>query len=161
MKTLQLSRNKWYTKVFFAGMEICAKFTRKTYLINWYNHRDNLCHFIRTIVVYIPLIILAHLATIGAMLGALVILPIRFWGVGNLAEFARFGLLGIGTVIGSFFLIAYVYENWHIIREWFGIKKKQIPKEPKIKEPSFLKIWGHYLKEKKDNNLCALIEFKD
>jgi uncharacterized membrane protein len=63
---MNLDKRSWFVQLFFVALRIWLKFKNPRYeTVDQYLKRTNLCHFMRTIFVSAPLVILAHLALLG------------------------------------------------------------------------------------------------
>lgn len=77
---MELDRNCWYVRLFFWSLEIVDEFTDGNRVYDAEKEGTNLCPFMRTILICMPLIFLLHAVVIAAAVYALTALPIRLFG---------------------------------------------------------------------------------
>ena len=78
---MDLNPQSWYVRWFFWSLGILDAFLDNGER-RWYmeRHGTNLCFFLRTIVLYTPLILLLHAVVYGVALAALTIVPVLIFG---------------------------------------------------------------------------------
>lgn len=79
-KRIALDEANWKVRLFFWSLGVCGKFTG--YENNWkYTEQTNLCHFMRVICFYMPLVVVMHLLLAAGTLAVAVVMPIDLFGV--------------------------------------------------------------------------------
>jgi hypothetical protein len=147
---MTLDSNNWYVRLFHWSLKTCDGFTDR-YTAYRYEGRTNLCHFMRVILVYMPLVWLIQILTHIATIGVLIILPIRLFGF----QIYVIGLLEI--LIGSVVSVV----GYHLIRHIFLARRKQRQRRvsDELHEPTFIHVVVAWIKAK-EKKICPIIEFK-
>lgn len=103
---MNLDNNNRMTRLYLWSLGIVSKFLDRRYYEDKYNERTNLCHFVRVIFLYMPLILLVQVLMILFSILAVVLLPIYLFGAGW-----YFGTtIGAGIVVGAIFIIRWNKE---------------------------------------------------
>ncbi len=96
-------------RLFAWSIGICEKFGQDPEERQAYRERlteTNLCTFVRVILVYVPLVLFAQATTVGALIWATLVLPIRLFGLGGYLLTLAAIALSIITLVGLCFLIS-------------------------------------------------------
>lgn len=154
---MTLNKTDWKVRLFLWSLEV-----RNEFIYDWREYRfkkgTNLCHFVRVICFYMPLIFLLHLVLLAEAVVVGVVLPIYF-----------FGLTAYAFTVGG--IAALVLTIWGLTRLARKAKRQEeavveppvhIPvKVEKVKVekgPSVWAILAAYLKAAKEK-VCPLISF--
>lgn len=113
---------------------------------DYLNEGTNLCHFVRTLTVTTPAVIILQLVTYGMLIAAIFVQPFRIFGVGGPLTF-----VGLIAFVGVVVLLASAYQLY---------KKKKAPPSDIPPEPTFTSVLKDYVKAKK-SKICPLISWKD
>ncbi len=157
---LKLNRDLWHVRWFFWSLSIVDEFfeTSRSY---YAEDGTNLCYFMRVTLIYAPIILLLHVILVGIFFFSIITLPIYlFGGVGYGLTVGTIAIIIVGVILLNKFtesLAEYLKERERRKRENSSLKKKDTVK--KDKGPSFLKIVGIYIVEKKRKYLCPSITF--
>ena len=149
---MDLNRNKWYVRWYFWSLEICEEFTEN--YGNWMDKEQNgtnLCAFMRTILIYAPLILLFHAVVYAGALAIVTILPIYLFGLKGYG-------LGVGVLVG-FYIFVFLAISLGV---WLRNKQKSgsLTKKQAVvnSDPSFVCVLGRWVVAKK-RRICPLITF--
>ena len=115
-----ITKESYWYRVFTWCLKLCSKFLDKD-LVWKYRNGSNLCHFMRVIFIYSPLILLSQLLTVFITLGILLYVPIIWFGA--LSWFGLIFLITAGTVL----IVAFCYlmdKNAERIKYWYREKEK-------------------------------------
>ena len=74
---VNLSKDDWRARMFFWSLDIWEEFFQ---LYTGCGERTNLCHFVRVICVWMPLVLILHLALAAAAIMGVTVLPITLFG---------------------------------------------------------------------------------
>lgn len=142
-----IDKENWMGKLFFWALGICEAFTEKD-LIERFSKKTSKCHFLRVLVVYLPLILLAQLL---------------FWTYAGLLLFAvpiyGFGFVGFlkatGAVLGGIVAVVVILVAWGGCME---IKERICEKNMQKSTATFWMLVVEWLKEKKEG-ICGEVIF--
>lgn len=151
---MEFQDNSRQARLFFWSLGIWDEFTEKE--SQWlFGRGTNLCHFVRVICFYMPLVFFLHLLLVAAAIFLIVVLPFIWFGWKN---------IGIVTGGGSIIIIAivavFVLVGW--LRSHKPATASKIDRQPvasqATKEPGFLKIiwlWAVAVKKR----ICPEVHF--
>jgi hypothetical protein len=80
---MELNRSVWYVRLFFWSLRIWGAFRNDDHRYDVYEMEKrgtNLCFFVRVMIVYMPLVLLTHVAFVVAAVASLTVLPIYLFG---------------------------------------------------------------------------------
>jgi len=153
---MNLDTKQWYVRWFFWSLGIWDEFceTYETHDVEL--NGTNLCFFVRTIVLYVPLVIITQAFTFVLCLLAFVVFPIMMFG-------SRHYAYGIGTIltivtilVGGTFLYGYVQDKKDAKRNWFDRARRT----SSASGPSFGKVlWSWVVAQKQ--KVCPMITFSN
>ena len=110
---MELKSNRWYVQWFFLSLHIMRRFTGKDEEWRYKRQGTNLCQFMRVTLIWAPLIVLLNVVMYGLVLGAIVIVPLR--------EFGVWGTLSIfGVILAIILAIAvFIFLIWgaHVLKD--------------------------------------------
>ena len=152
---MDIDITKWYVRIFFWSLGIWDKFWEDWNTGPQYTKGTNLCHAIRVTFVWMPLVLMLHVALILTALFVLIFLPLHYfeWTL-YLPIIKVAGLIGIALVI---IILAAVLLTKLI--DMIEERKKRSPeKEEKSNDPSIWKIMGIWLADK-DKRICRILTF--
>ena len=163
---MNLDRKSWHVRLFFSSHGICDKFTgfdRNWYYDDfdrsWYydDESTNLCHYVRVILLYAPLVFLAHLIFLAAALYVLILLPFQLFGTGY------WYAIGIIAALAALAGIAvWFHRRWEFVwSKKHEEKTSQPTPEPepvKVKRPGFFEVLWNYLIAVKQK-ICPTVNF--
>lgn len=160
---MDLNKNAWYVRLFFFALDAVDEFFDRGFTAHRYKRGTNLCHFVRTICFYLPLVILCHLWLVAIFIVSLTLFPIRVFGWKWYAiTIGTIGLI-VGIVIGGIKLLEF-WEN-RLLRE--SGKKSEQPSDKPAKKisvnkeltgPSFASILWEWLVANK-KKICPQVNF--
>jgi hypothetical protein len=79
---IKINQQSWHAKLFLFSTSVWSQFRYEDERLVWRNHhRTNLCFYLRVILVWLPLVALAHAAFLMLAFFALIRLPIRLYGL--------------------------------------------------------------------------------
>ncbi len=78
---MTLNEHLWYVRLFFWSASICDEFTEGNMKWRARERGTNLCQFLRVIMVYMPAILLLHIALYGSAIVAITAMPIYLIGM--------------------------------------------------------------------------------
>ena len=159
---MELSRKKWYVRLFFWSLDIWSEFKDESSHQN-YGQRmgTNLCFFMRVILVYMPVVLLLHAAILISLVASLTVVPIYFFGA------LKFFLILVAFlfVIGSVLLIKayrrrFVPREFSLIMDQFTIPEELLINQTTKKTNSigFFKVLKEYIIATK-MKICPSIQF--
>ena len=147
---MRLNLNQWHVKLYFWCLDVWDSFQEN------YTTRDraNLCQYIRTIFVWMPLTLAAHIGFVLFTFYVLLYYPgTHFGAVGTIS-----GYFTVALIIGAFILYFKVEDK---------LKERRLKKEEQAsadvvekeeKAPGFIEIvWLYLVTTKK--KFCPTIEF--
>lgn len=156
---MTLNERLWYVRLFFWCLSIQDEFTEGNAEYRVRRHGTNLCHFLRVILVYTPIIFLLHLVLYGGAVAAITYVPMSLMGLGWYFAVA----IAIACLVGIIYAIKW-YRRWQLNRP----AKTQSRAEaqpvqaaaatPKPTSPSFGSlVWQFIVAQKR--RVCPLINF--
>ncbi|MFZ2484641.1 MAG: hypothetical protein WAX80_01675 [Minisyncoccia bacterium] len=160
---MDLDRELWYVRWFFWSLDIWDDFNDNN--TQWkYRNGTNLCHFMRVIFVWCPLVLLLHLVLYASAIVVVTALPIYLYGGTSYAWV-------IGTIVATCvsIIVAKRFLKWveveevpHRIKQiYVGLATRIVnssPSKPVKTEPSFLKVILEYIVAAK-KKICPTITF--
>lgn len=124
---------------------------RDTNQVDRYRHGTNLCHFVRVIAAYVPLVTACRLLAVAAIPWAALVYPTRLFGI---AGYGYFWLWVAGVALVGLFVWA-VGASIGFFRSAIVAARKKRPE----KLHSALDVTLAYIKARKQR-ICPLIEFR-
>lgn len=155
---MTLNERLWYVRLYFWSASICDEFTEGGMEWRARERGTNLCQFLRVIVVYMPAILLLHVALYGGAITAITAVPIYLMGM--VWYFAVAG--AVALIIGIVYAIKW-YRRIQLrgaARNEAGTETKPAPvatPQPAT-SPSFGSIVWQWLVAQKQR-VCPLINF--
>jgi uncharacterized membrane protein len=154
---MNLNTEQWYVRWFFWSLGIWEEFNETYQAHSVEINGTNLCFFVRTIVLYVPVVLLSHAIAFGLCLLAFVVAPIMMFG-------GRYYAYGVGAIVaivavlfGAVFFYEYVQNKKDAKREWNG---QRVRRTPSAREPSFGKLlWDWAVAQKQ--KVCPMITFSN
>ena len=135
---MDLNITKWYVRLFFWSLGMWDRFWHGWDTGHRYEQRTNLCHFVRVICVWMPLVLALHVALGLATAFVLVALPIRFFGWGTyLPTLMVLGLIAV--LVGAIILAVVILKAWQRGRE--RKEKQPRPYTPRVRKEREPGIW--------------------
>ncbi len=162
---MEFNTNQWHVKLYFWCLGVSDAF------LNTYTdkHRSNLCHYIRTIFVWMPLALTVNIAFWLYVFYVLIYFPLTNFGVVNAGKV--YGIVGFVTFvcIGSARLFSFVANKLAERRRerrqaalaewWDGTTSSGAAAEKEEKGPGFIEVIWLYLVSMKQK-VCPTIEFR-
>jgi uncharacterized membrane protein len=157
---MELNRNQWHVKFYFWCLDVWDAFL-ETYTDR---HQSNLCQYIRTIFVWMPL---AFAMNVGLLLYALYVLfyyPLTRFGV--IGSFK--GYVTVTLIVGTIYLFFYMKkkraerlreQRWAHERATDVNSNDDEAEEKEKRGPGFIEVIWLYLVAMKQK-VCPMIEFK-
>ena len=138
--------------MFFWSLGIWNEFTERNeaYHVAW--RGTNLCHFVRVICLYLPLVFLLYVGTLAATMFTLIVLPIELFGG------SAYVLIVVSATFVTVLIIAAVRHR-RVARErrWESVPTRA-PSSPR--RPSFVSVvWQGIVATKR--HVCPLITFAE
>ena len=164
---MELNKNRWYVQWFFLSLRIVDRFTggQDEYWHAEGGHATNLCQFMRVTLIWAPLVVALNLTVYGLVLGALIFVPLYYFGLtGSLTIYGVIlALLASASVL--VFLIWVAIRLTSVIRDGsselaYVLRKRKERKaaERAGKGPSFGSlIWQYAVAVKR--RVCPIITF--
>ncbi len=160
---LYINKESWHAKLFFWSLIIWLKFKEGQRLtpedLRLYYPRTNLCLYIRTIVVWMPMVLALHAVLLVAAVYAIVILPIRYFGWSYASFWGFWVVLGTGA-FGGGMLSSYFWNRisrWRRRRRDFHRHKRaSLDPDQGLSGIQVASAWVAARKEK----ICPFISFK-
>lgn len=81
---LNIREKTWHAKLFRFTINLISKFAGKEYLKWKFEGSTNICHYIRTLVVYLPLLLLAHIVPVIYLIYVVFFYSIQTFGIVNI-----------------------------------------------------------------------------
>jgi hypothetical protein len=94
---MELDKRQWYVRWFFWSLMLWDEFREDETSWQFENNGTNLCHFIRVILVWAPLVVVLHLLVYGSAIAVLTAWPIYLFGF----SWYMAALLAIAIVVGA------------------------------------------------------------
>lgn len=173
---MDLDKRQWYVTWFFVSLAVLDKFRGRT---SWdsdldrYRNGTNLCHFIRVILLWTPLVYGFHILVYGTAIAILTYWPIRLFGFNGYVA----TIIGIVTFVIVVVAVAFVLQG--LVNAVAFIRDKQderaeerarqesdsdedvpAPQPARVRQgPSFGEVLWNYLVAVKQK-VCPIINFK-
>ncbi len=149
---MNLPKERWYSKLFFASTEIVDAFVHRGYYAWRFEKGTDICHFMRTIFVYAPAVLLLHLLVALEILAATIVVPLCYLGVGGYS----IAILYTGILAG---IMCGLYKLTSSVVAGIGSLGNKIEEKRRSRQgPSFWKLTGEWLYAQK-RKVCPLINF--
>jgi len=164
-KAMEIDQNSWHAKLYFWCLSIWARFKSGDHSERYYwrfSQKTNLCLYIRSIVIWMPLVVLLHLLLLVYAIGVLSI-PLFTFGWGYIYFLAS---IVIATA-GIYLWVRYLHEKPKSELDYQKLYKEREEKERKRerkmalkanKPPSFTEVLIEWIKAKK-SAICPIIDF--
>lgn len=151
---MDLNRQKWYVRWYFWSLEICDEsLDRGDTSERVVENGTNLCAFMRTILIYTPLILLFNALVYAATLATITVLPIYLFG------FKGFGLSWGGlAVLGVSIYLIVLFVMWRKNKRRSRALVEKKAANTDAASPSFHRVVGQWVMAKK-RKVCPLITF--
>jgi len=144
---ITLDANTWHARLYFWSLDLVGEFSEYSYG-DRFKESTNLCHYVRTICFYMPLILLVNILFCLSVLFTFVVLPIYL--------FSFTGYLSAVVFVLGVVLVVLTYKKSKAFMETTrGVKPKQMSSK---KEPGFATLmlgWVVAVKKK----VCPIINF--
>lgn len=128
---MDIKKENTLYRLFMWCLGICDKFTDK-YLSSRYRNQTNLCHFVRVIIFYTPMILAFHLLVLGSVIGVL-ILPFFLFSLEAVGAGLLVLIMGVLGIFAVGFIISKLSnfpktenETWKLVKEFAKAKKAKI-----------------------------------
>jgi len=106
---IRINEEIWYNRIYLFALEIWYNF--KATEIPWrFENGSNLCMYIRTLIVWLPLTVILHLTTAALCIFTLFVFPSHLFGWG----YAKFWT---GCVVFVALLVSAIY-TWQKSEDW-------------------------------------------
>lgn len=169
---MMIRKGSWHYHLFRFGTKLVdILFANKYGVSGHYESRfqngTNLCHYMRVIMVYVPLMFLLWGSVAAFGIYALVISPIQLFGltgVLNTLYVVGIVVMAIAAIIGVLWVIGAISDFCK--SAWYDWQRSRRTAEPKLEEPkedkgpSFLDLAIEWVIAKK-KNICPLISFNE
>ncbi|HEX5774856.1 MAG TPA: hypothetical protein VFY28_02755 [Candidatus Paceibacterota bacterium] len=171
---MDLDKRQWYVTWFFVSLAVLDKFRGRTWWdsdLDRYKNGTNLCHFIRVILLWTPLVYALHILVYGTAIAILTYWPIRLFGfngyIATIIGIVTFVVVVVGAAFalqGLVSLLAYIRSNQHerAVERAKQESDKDVPapQPAKVRHgPSFGEVLWSYLVAAKQK-VCPIINFK-
>lgn len=162
---ITLDRSVWHTRLFFWTLDVCDYFLNKKYygnmgyysMANRYSCGTNLCHYVRVITVYLPLVLATHLLLVASTIYVLLLLPIRLFGALGYA-FSILHIFGaLLALIIAFTILAFGVVGLGKAKD-ITVKVIETRRKLPDDQPSAVELIKLWVKAKKQK-ICPLISF--
>ena len=149
---MDINKESFMGKLFFWALGICEKFTG-SHLECKYHSQTNLCHFVRVVFVYAPIILLLQILFWAGAITCLIVVPTQLFGfIGFLKSTGLILLLITLSTIVPLLIFVLVPEGYKKAGNWFhDIKYGK-------NAPTFWTIMSEWVKAKKQK-ICPIIRF--
>ena len=151
----------WHYKLFNFGHNLwCSFWDKDEWDCEYYKNRNqNLCKYLRTILIKLPLILIPILVTYAMLIYTFLVFPMKYLA----SDYIYFWTVAICfslAVIGFIFLMMFIVSK---INDWLEdkhLKKVSLELQEKHKEtpPSFWEICVTFLQDRHDR-FCRFIKF--
>lgn len=153
---MQIRSNTWHARLYFEYLRMIKGFTARPHsFLRKYENTSNLCHYIRVLTIYGPLVVGSHLFTLSAVAFSFFLLPIQLFGISGFLTTTLVILIICSIVIAFCWVLIKGIDAY---MDWRKSKPKKIKKE-KTGDSAF-RVALTYIKEVKKNKLCPLISFE-
>lgn len=148
---MELDKNSWHTRLYFWSLEVWDQFS------DGYTDRSrsNLCHYLRTIFVWMPLAICSNILVYALAFCAFDYFPLTRFGVWGTAQ----GYFWVAAILGGFLLFRFlkdIYDTRAMEAEARRPSKLTEDDEP----PGFIRLCWEGLVAAKQKT-CPPISFRD
>jgi len=169
---MMIRKGSWHYHLFRFGTKLVdILFANKYGVSGRYESRfqngTNLCHYMRVIMVYIPLMFLLWGSVAAFGIYCFAVLPFQLFGLtGVLNTLYVVGILATAIVgiIGALWVVATVSDicknAWHDWRRSRKMAESELEQPKEDKGPSFLDLTVEWVIAKK-KNVCPLISFNE
>jgi hypothetical protein len=151
---IKINQQSWHTKLFLFSTSVWSQFRHEDERLFWQNNsQTNLCFYLRVILVWLPLVALAHAAFLMLALFALVALPIQLYGVTPYVKVT--GTLA-GALLCFYFADKFVAKELELTMSMRTSDNETDSPRKKDQTPSFAKLIMMRIKAAKDK-VCPII----
>ncbi len=149
---ITLKTTVWHARLFLWSFEIWDGFMGSGSNVRM-TGRTNLCHFMRTIFIAMPLVFLLHAAFMAFVLYVIGVFPVTYFGALNYGA----SIVVVGTLVGLYFGLCWLAQ---LKRSKFPAKQRpsKPPKEPRDSGFVFL-IWEWIVAQ--HQRVCPIIKIGD
>ncbi len=163
---MTIYKDSWHFGAFLFGCRLVDIFLPGKYWDDRYSDRfrrgTNLCHYMRVILVYTPLILLAWAGVAAAGVGSLIVLPVYLFGMAGYGE-------TIAVIVGAFLALVIVAFACMVITDtchWVmgKLRGEGHTERPKAQtasaSPTFFDLVAEWIVAKK-KAICPTISFSE
>jgi hypothetical protein len=154
---MELSLDQWHVRLYLWSRETWLHFLGKNFS-EIREKRTDLCTYIRTLFVWIPIVFLAHIAVFGWLGYVFLYLPITTYDMVPLGIFLAKAvgmIVGIVAVCFAILLVSFLISERRKKREE-RMAEERVKKETENERPGFVMIIAIYLRAKKQK-ICPTI----
>ena len=157
---MELDRRQWYVRWFFWSLMVWNEFKEDDDSSWRYRTGTNLCHFLRVMLVWCPLVLLLNAAVYGSGIAVLTVLPIYFYGGVGYAWIIGVIVFVVGLLLAVKFVNRRLSE-WSYRRSAMRVRVPQPPRAPITAPtgPTFLEVLLSYIIAVK-MKVCPTVTFK-
>ncbi len=163
---MNINQQSWHFSLFQFGLKMIDRFLGQldsAYPYSErYEKRTNLCHYMRVILVYVPMILGLYAATVGGAVYVAMILPIKLFGISScvwVIAFAASFITLTALVVFAMMLCAELYGRLSA-RVRVAAMNKQFAAATVTRGPGFGELLLDWLEARKAR-VCPLITFED
>ncbi|MFC1595009.1 hypothetical protein ACFL3E_01115 [Patescibacteria group bacterium] len=151
-----IDRECWHAKLFFFSVKVWDRFC-DTSTADRYIERTNICHYIRVMCVWMPMVIFLNLMFYTVSMTAVVALPIYLFGIAGYAK--TIGV--IAGVMALFVIVILCVAGFSELGGWAKGKFVEIVEEKKRRRDGtgFAEVVKQYVISKK-MKICPPVEFR-
>ena len=150
---MEMNPDQWFVRWFFWSLVVWDQFFDTD--TEWeYREKATLCEFVDTIAGAV-LVLALHIVAYGAVVAALAVAPIYFFGISGYVTTVG----SLAVVVGMIFLMVYVrqLDVWKKVGR--PVQVKVVRRTTAPKGPSFFKVMRLYFTSVKQK-FCPVITFK-
>jgi hypothetical protein len=156
MKTLTLPKSSRIFRWYETSLKLWLTFTSNKQRRTFFENGDNLCHFVRTCVLYAPTVVLCHLLTAWWVYHCFFGIPADWFGTRDYLLSIAKGVGALLAVVGA--VMALIFGGEFIQKHWQKFRGRRPEVE---KESHFERIARAWVDSKLHSKICPPIDFEE
>jgi len=155
---LRLDKNRFHVRTYIFGRRLWDNFWKRPIMDDADYYRTNLCTFIQTLLVRLPLVLGFYAALIFYALYVAIIWPLGYMESLDYAAMVITGACFVGFIV-AFAYAAIRVETWRAAKNRRLAEEEPKPKEKEKKSPGLIKLIWYRIKDYHDQ-ICTIVEIR-
>lgn len=151
---MHLNRESWHARLFFWALGVWNEFRNNESQEVFFRQQTNLCHYIRVLLVWMPLVLGIHAVLIGSTVWAFIILPIYLFGI---TGYGWTIAVIVGLIVAVFALVYFLKLLGRLFNKAEEWRDRPAVEKPDT-GPSFWEVLRVWKKAQKDK-MCPFVDF--